>query len=43
MKLGVHCSNLSWPGGAEALAPTLAALAIADDGGVRDTGAQIDL
>ena len=35
MKLGVHCSNLSWPGGAEALGPTLAAVArTADAGGV---------
>jgi F420-dependent oxidoreductase-like protein len=34
MKLGVHCSNLSWPGGAEALAPTLAGVArAADEGG----------
>ncbi|HEX3929894.1 MAG TPA: LLM class F420-dependent oxidoreductase [Nocardioides sp.] len=35
MKLGVHCSNLTWPGGAAALAPTLAKVArTADDGGV---------
>jgi F420-dependent oxidoreductase-like protein len=35
VKLGIHCSNLSWPGGAEALAPTLGAVArTADDGGV---------
>jgi hypothetical protein len=35
MKLGVHCSNLSWPGGPEALGPTLAAVArTADSGGV---------
>jgi F420-dependent oxidoreductase-like protein len=34
MLLGVHCSNLSWPGGAEALGPTLAGVArAADDGG----------
>src|SRR6201991_3957700 len=34
MKLGVHCSNLSWPGGAEALGPTLAGVArAADEGG----------
>jgi F420-dependent oxidoreductase-like protein len=34
MKLGVHCSNLSWPGGPEALGPTLGAVArAADDGG----------
>ncbi len=34
MKLGVHCSNLSWPGGPEALGPTLAGVArAADDGG----------
>jgi F420-dependent oxidoreductase-like protein len=35
MKLGVHCSNLTWPGGAEALGTTLAGVArVADDGGV---------
>jgi F420-dependent oxidoreductase-like protein len=35
MKLGVHCSNLSWPGGPPALGPTLAAVArTADSGGV---------
>jgi F420-dependent oxidoreductase-like protein len=35
MDLGVHCSNLSWPGGPEALGPTLAAVArTADQGGV---------
>lgn len=34
MKLGIHCSNLSWPGGATALGPTLADVArTADDGG----------
>jgi F420-dependent oxidoreductase-like protein len=34
MKLGVHCSNLSWPGGAEKLPTTLAGVArAADDGG----------
>jgi F420-dependent oxidoreductase-like protein len=34
MKLAVHCSNLSWPGGAEALGPTLAGVArAADEGG----------
>jgi F420-dependent oxidoreductase-like protein len=34
MLLGVHCSNLSWPGGAEALGPTLAGVArAADEGG----------
>jgi F420-dependent oxidoreductase-like protein len=34
MLLGVHCANLSWPGGAEALGPTLAGVArAADDGG----------
>ncbi|HET7430237.1 MAG TPA: LLM class F420-dependent oxidoreductase [Nocardioides sp.] len=33
MKLGVHCSNLSWPGGAEALGPTLAGVAAAADEG----------
>ena len=34
MKLGVHCSNLTWPGGPEALGPTLAGVArAADDGG----------
>src|SRR6476619_3740679 len=35
MKLGVHCANLTWPGGAQALGPTLAAVArAADEGGV---------
>jgi F420-dependent oxidoreductase-like protein len=35
MKLAVHCANLTWPGGAEALAPTLARVAqVADEGGV---------
>src|SRR6476469_9188033 len=33
MLLGVHCSNLSWPGGAEALGPTLAGVARAADAG----------
>jgi F420-dependent oxidoreductase-like protein len=34
MKLGVHCSNLTWPGGTEALAATLAGVArAADEGG----------
>jgi F420-dependent oxidoreductase-like protein len=34
MKLGVHCSNLTWPGGAAALGTTLAGVArAADDGG----------
>ena len=34
MKLAVHCSNLTWPGGPEALAPTLTAVArAADEGG----------
>jgi F420-dependent oxidoreductase-like protein len=33
MKLGVHCSNLSWPGGPEALGPTLAGVAKAADAG----------
>ena len=34
MLLGVHCSNLSWPDGAEALGPTLAGVAhAADEGG----------
>lgn len=34
MKLGVHCSNLTWPGGVEALGPTLARVArTADEGG----------
>ena len=34
MKLGVHCSNLSWPGGAAALGTTLAGVArAADEGG----------
>ena len=35
MKLGVHCANLSWPGGPAALATTLAGVAeVADQGGV---------
>ena len=35
MLLGVHCSNLTWPGGAEALGTTLAGVArAADEGGV---------
>jgi F420-dependent oxidoreductase-like protein len=35
MKLGVHCANLTWPGGAEALGTTLADVArAADEGGV---------
>jgi F420-dependent oxidoreductase-like protein len=35
MLLGVHCSNLSWPGGVAALGPTLADVATtADEGGV---------
>jgi F420-dependent oxidoreductase-like protein len=35
MLLGVHCSNLSWPGGPEALGTTLAGVAkAADEGGV---------
>jgi len=35
MKLGVHCANLTWPGGAAALGPTLAGVArAADQGGV---------
>jgi len=35
MKLGVHCSNLSWPGGAAALGTTLAGVAeAADESGV---------
>jgi F420-dependent oxidoreductase-like protein len=34
MLLGVHCANLTWPGGAEALGPTLAGVArAADEGG----------
>src|SRR6478609_6107794 len=34
MKLGVHCANLTWPGGAPALGPTLAGVArAADEGG----------
>jgi F420-dependent oxidoreductase-like protein len=34
MKLGVHCSNLTWPGGPAALATTLAGVArAADEGG----------
>src|SRR3978361_1933229 len=36
MLLGVHCSNLTWPGGADALGTTLASVArAADDGGVK--------
>jgi alkanesulfonate monooxygenase SsuD/methylene tetrahydromethanopterin reductase-like flavin-dependent oxidoreductase (luciferase family) len=35
MKLGVHCANLSWPGGPAALPTTLAGVAeVADQGGV---------
>jgi F420-dependent oxidoreductase-like protein len=35
MKLAIHCSNLSWPGGPAALAPTLAEVArTADQGGL---------
>jgi F420-dependent oxidoreductase-like protein len=35
VKLGVHCANLSWPGGPAALATTLAGVAeVADQGGV---------
>jgi F420-dependent oxidoreductase-like protein len=35
MRLGVHCANLTWPGGAEALGTTLADVArAADEGGV---------
>jgi len=35
MKLGVHCANLTWPGGTEALGTTLAGVArAADEGGV---------
>jgi F420-dependent oxidoreductase-like protein len=35
MKLAIHCANLTWPGGPEALAPTLARVAkVADEGGV---------
>jgi F420-dependent oxidoreductase-like protein len=35
MKLGVHCANLTWPGGPEALGTTLAGVAkAADQGGV---------
>ena len=35
MKLGVHCANLSWPGGPAALPATLAGVAeVADQGGV---------
>ena len=35
MKLAVHCANLSWPGGPEALGPTLSAVArTADQGGI---------
>jgi F420-dependent oxidoreductase-like protein len=34
MKLGIHCSNLTWPGGAPALGTTLASVArAADEGG----------
>lgn len=34
MKLAIHCANLSWPGGASELGPTLAAVArAADEGG----------
>jgi len=31
MKLGVHCANLTWPGGPEALGTTLAGVARAAD------------
>jgi F420-dependent oxidoreductase-like protein len=35
MRLAVHCSNLTWPGGPAELGPTLAGVArAADDGGV---------
>jgi F420-dependent oxidoreductase-like protein len=35
MKLGVHCANLTWPGGPQALGTTLAGVArAADQGGV---------
>ncbi len=35
MRLAVHCSNLTWPGGPAELGPTLAAVArAADEGGV---------
>jgi F420-dependent oxidoreductase-like protein len=35
MKLAIHCSNLTWPGGPAALGPTLAAVArAADEGGI---------
>src|SRR6476660_7102335 len=35
MKLGVHCANLTWPGGPPALGTTLAGVArAADEGGV---------
>src|SRR5829696_891816 len=35
MKLGVHCANLTWPGGPGAMATTLARVAeVADHGGV---------
>jgi F420-dependent oxidoreductase-like protein len=35
MNLGVHCANLTWPGGADALGTTLAGVArAADEGGV---------
>ena len=33
MKLGVHCANLTWPGGPEALGTTLAGVAKAADAG----------
>jgi F420-dependent oxidoreductase-like protein len=33
MLLGIHCSNLTWPGGADALGPTLADVARAADQG----------
>jgi F420-dependent oxidoreductase-like protein len=33
MKLGVHCSNLTWPGGVEKLGATLAGVAEAADAG----------
>ena len=35
MKLALHCSNLTWPGGSQELAPTLARVAqAADQGGI---------
>src|SRR3954468_6684470 len=35
MKLGVHCANPTWPGGAETLGTTLAGVAkAADEGGI---------